>query len=367
MNKTLYKITSSGKIQEWKSWIEDGDIVVSEYGQQGGKKVLSRYQTQPTNVGRSNQRDSSQQAVFELKASYVAQVSNKHYRESVEEAIARDDILIPMKLQNAKDHMSKITYPCYVSNKFNGSRRTYYKDQFLSKIGRPEDNKLEEVGKQLSLLGVDVDGEVYCHGMSLQRIRSASLKPKEDTEKLGLVIFDIPDTTLTFEHRLGILENIQEEFTNHPDAYSKLSVEIPVKVYSEEELLAFLEEAITNKYEGIVIRMERSMFESGKRSYGTMKLKPRYDAEAYCYKVEICKNGTGKLLLRTHEGIEFKAMMKVKRRDGNEYPRDFASMEKECINQWITYSFEELSDIGVPTKPVAECLRKCDGNGVPVE
>ena len=97
--------------------------------------------------------------------------------------------------------------------------------------------------------------------------------------------------------------------------------------------------------------------------------KPRYDSECLVLGVEKCKNGDGKLIVRACDKldrVEFKVMMKVSRRDGNDYPRDVEIM-KELIGEWITFSYEELSDKGVPTKPVGETPRKCDETGEPLE
>ena len=63
---------------------------------------------------------------------------------------------------------------------------------------------------------------------------------------------------------------------------------------------------------------------------------------------------------------EFKCMMKVDRRDGFGYPRTVSDMEN-LIGQFITFSYEDLSDKGVPCKPVGEEVRKCDQYGNPQE
>ena len=369
MSEVLYKITKTGAVQTWKAWV-DGPEVYTEYGQLDGKMQQSTYTAQETNVGRSNHRNQEEQALFELEALYKEQQDNKHYRPTIEQAHEQSDVLIPMKLQNYKDHSKKIKFPCYVQRKFNGSRRTYVDGKFLSKIGREEENKVPQIGEQLKKLGVDVDGEVYSHGMSLQEIRSASLKPNENTDKLKLVIFDIPDTTLPFEDRLKELLRIQQEvdvYLSHE--YTAITVETPYLLQSQEELESLFDQVVKDGYEGVVIRNVGSMFESGKKSYQTQKWKPRYDAEARVVGVEKCKNGTGKLLCEGADSlnnVKFKCMMKVKRRDGNEYPRMYEDM-KNLIGEWITFSYEELSDKGVPTKPVGELVRKCNDKGEPLE
>ena len=58
--------------------------------------------------------------------------------------------------------------------------------------------------------------------------------------------------------------------------------------------------------------------------------------------------------------------MKVERRDGKRHERDFEVMQG-LIGKWITFSYEELSGSGIPTKPVGEEERICDDSGRPLE
>jgi hypothetical protein len=91
--------------------------------------------------------------------------------------------------------------------------------------------------------------------------------------------------------------------------------------------------------------------------------------EAKVIGIEACKNGDAKLICVASdelENVEFRVMMKVKRRDGVKYPRKVVDMEP-LVGQWITFSYEELSDKGVPTKPVGELPRKCNEKGEPLE
>ena len=83
----------------------------------------------------------------------------------------------------------------------------------------------------------------------------------------------------------------------------------------------------------------------------------------------MCKNGDGKLLLEAADvldNVSFKCMMKVNRRDGNTYGRSYEEMQK-LVGNWVTFSYEELSGAGVPTKPVGEEVRKCNSKGEPLE
>lgn len=381
IGRQMYKLATDGKtILVWCGAVDAGCMTCAS-GQMDGTITPSITHAEPKNVGRANETSAAEQAVIEMEAKYRAQYKNKHYRLSIEDAQAQAEVFIPMKLQNYKDHSKKIDHTdYYVQKKFNGSRRTYYNFRLLSKIGREEVSLLEHLNSQMKMLreerGIDLDGEVYLHGKSLQQIRSLSLTIVDESADLNLVIFDIPDTNIPWTERIGLLRRLARTIRRNPLKYPNLSVELPVHITAdtdEEGRLKgeqFREEAVANGYEGIVYRTPDSMYETnGKKSYDTQKSKPRYDSEAFVEGIEKCKNGTAKLLCRTSDSmgsIKFKCMMKVKRRDGNEYPRDPDSMQ-QLVGGWITYSYEELSDKGVPTKPVGEFPRKCDTSGTPTE
>lgn len=363
----MYKLTKGGKtFQIWSAWTEGADVV-TKYGKLGGKMQESRYTAEAKNIGKVNEYTPEEQAGIELVALYVDRSNNQHYRESEDGArLVYNACVVPMKLANFKDSEAHIKYPCYVQRKFNGSRLMMLDGVAISKIGRVESFGIEHLREQVAQLGINIDAEVYTHGLSLQKIRSATTKANQDTPALTLVIFDAPLRDVVFSDRLRDLRRIQRRIKEL--SLTHLSVEMPTLVNNREELMAFYEGVIP-EYEGIVIRNQDSLFEFGVRSSSTQKLKPRYDGEALVTGVEECKNGDGKLILRASDsldGVIFKCMMKVLRRDGLSHPRKVTDMEP-LIGQWITFSYEELSDAGIPTKPVGETPRLCNEKGEPLE
>jgi hypothetical protein len=375
---TLVKFTKLGKIQEWKCWREDS-TVFAEYGQQDGKKTLSKVEAKTTNIGRANERNPTQQAEFEVDAAYEAQIANKHYRHTVAEAeIVANSCSIPMKINNYKDHGQKINDNCFAQRKFNGSRRTVINGEFIAKSGRVEECTIPEIQEQVDQLGLDFDSETYAHGLSLQRIRSAWLSPTEDrinkrgqnsykdSKLLKLVIFDIPVQGVTFRDKVEMLYAIKDKISLL--GLHRLEVEIPQYLTNRQSHDDFFDRALTDGFEGVVYRNLDSTFEFGVRSYQTQKRKPRYDAEAKVLSVTADKKGNGVLTVQScdsMDNVKFKCVMKVTRRDGNDYPKDLDAMLL-LVGKWITFSYEELSDNGIPTKPVGEMERECDETGQPL-
>jgi hypothetical protein len=398
--QTLYKISiSTGKMQIWSSWSE-GAKVLTQYGQQNGKMQISEYTAEAKNVGRANSTTSEEQAVVEVEAQYKDQIDNKHYRLTEEEAQAlADDNKEPRKIQNYKDHGHKMSDILYSTVKKNGSRACILDGQLYSKIGRPEEIKVEHLRKAVEKLheaGVaDFDSEVYAHGLSLQRIRSAWLKPvktekevakirrdyknqtgkdlpydpNEDAAKLKFHVFDIPDRTKTYTERVEDMQALKR-YVNTTALLDCFEFIFPSPTKSKEERLNLRDIVVQQGYEGLVHYEPDGMYEFGKRSSNCMKDKPRYDSEALVTGVEKCKDGSGKLLLKACNALDnvvFKCMMKKDRRDGKSYPRDYETM-LGLIGKWITFSYEELSDgKNCPTKPVGEEVRECDNEGNPLQ
>ena len=374
----IFKFTKSGKVQQWRSWNE-GSEVFSEYGQEGGKLQTISTTAISTNVGRANQRNPEQQAVFEVSAAYDDQINNKHYRPTIEDAQAVvDDCKIPMKINNYKDHGHKIDDECYGQYKFNGSRRTVINGVFIAKSGRVEKCTIPEIMRQVVELDRDFDSETYSHELSLQRIRSAWLSPTEDkinkrghnsyhdSRLLKLVIFDVPIKDVSFEDKVILLQEIKDIIIEK--GLDRLQVEIPTLLKSRQEHDAFYQGAINEGYEGVVYRNLDSHFEFGVRSYQTQKRKPRYDSEARIVSVSKDKSGNGVLSVVSSDALDnvkFKCVMKVIRRDGKTYPKDYDTM-LNLVGSWITFSYEELSDNGIPTKPVGELERECNDAGEPL-
>lgn len=372
MSKVLYKIDNKDKIRMWKAWTEDDQVIV-EYGVVDGKLQQDIYTAEQKNVGRINATTAAEQALVEVEALYQAQQDNKHYRDSIEGAQAvKSDNLIPRKILNYKDGWKKLPDTCITSIKLNGSRACIINGQLYSKIGRPEEVKIKLIKEgidRLHELGLaNIDCEVYAHGLSLQRIRSAWLKPvrtekevcevankrfnlkgsarikcsaeaikrlgydpNQDAQKLKLYIFDEPmKSDMGYKDRLQRLNNLSEKIKEEPLLQNVFDFCEYFETHSHEERMEKLQEIHGQGYEGLVHYDPEGVYEFGKRSSNTQKSKPRLSAEALVLGVEKCKNGEGKLVLRCNDeldNVEFKAMMK-----GSRAERDY-HVQQQFIGQ----------------------------------
>lgn len=412
-NQEIYKVSpSTGKMQVWFA-AAIGEDVVCSWGELNGKMQNKSYKAESKNVGRSNATTAEEQAIVELQAMYQAQCDNKHYKLSQIDAVEASEVCrIPRKVTNYKDRYMKMSDTLLSSIKFNGSRACVVDGKLYSKIGRHEEVKVQHLREAIEALGEDAtfDAEVYAHGLSLQRIRSAWLKPvktekeiikiakdraksrgvsltsrhlktveeavtylgynpNDDQYKLKFHVFDIPtDKDLTFKERLGDMYYLESVIVSK-DLEKCFQVHYPQVTSSHEERMQLLNEVVAQEYEGLVHYEPEGIYEYGKRSTNTAKSKPRYDGEALVLSVTKDKNGEGLLHCQAADEFDnhkFKCKMKVERRDGKRYERDYNSM-LDLVGKWITVSYEELSDKGVFTKPVGEEERDCDEKGCPLE
>lgn len=402
-HKLMYKVSqSTGKVQVWKSWSK-GNIVFVEHGELHGKYQTQTYTTEPKNVGKINETTAEEQAKVEVTALYQDRYENKHYRDTVEAAtILAGTCKEPRKIHNFKDHAHKLPQEVYFSIKLNGSRACILGGNLYSKVGRKEDIKVKHIRDAVRALGsVDMDCEVYGYGLSLQRIRSAWLKPvktdkeiiklandfnsrdpllkdkvitmqdainclgynpNEDADKLKLFVFDIPVTDIPFKDRVHLIDKLQDE-VNSLGLQDSIGF-VDTYLIDKDDVLIERDEVHSKGFEGGVVYSPDDMYEFGKRSYSCQKTKPRLDSEALVLDCIADKSGQGVLLLRTNEemgSVTFKAKMK-----GDAASRSF-SKQQQFIGKWVTFSYEELSDAGKPTKPVVHETRLCDKDGNPLE
>jgi len=406
MNNYIYKIDNKDKVRVWKAW-EEGSKVFVEHGVLDVKLQQSVYTAEAKNIGKVTETTPEQQAVIEVTALYEDQITNQHYRRSVEEAQeVKDANLIPRKILNYKDGWKKLPDRCITSVKLNGSRACIINGQLYSKIGRPEEVTHKLISEGIKLANAngfgDLDCEVYAHGLSLQRIRSAWLKPvktskevcevtnkrfnlkgsarikcvteaikrlgydpNQDAQKLKLYVFDIPAKDETgYRGRLEEVERFKTLVQTYPILQNVFEFCEYFDTMSHEERVEKLKDVHSQGYEGLVHYDPEGVYEFGKRSSNTQKAKLRLDSEALVIDVTKDKSGQGVLLLKANDSmdnVEFKAKMK-----GEAESRSYEK-QSQYIGKWVNYQYEELSDKGVPTKPVVICERLCDDSGRPLE
>jgi len=197
-----------------------------------------------------------------------------------------------------------------------------------------------------------LDGELYVHGWSLQRISgTCRLKTWEDRcGHLEYWVFDYVDTEKTFSNRLDLLCDLMLEFKDNP----------LVKILDHElvEGWAKIKRAhdkyVSEGFEGLVARKPNGLYGPGKRSSDWIKLKERLEAEFTIIGIEEgLRNEDMCFRLVTDEGKEFKAKPVGNRELREEYLENWESL----VGKKATVTFFLWSTDRIPVQTVLKCIR----------
>lgn len=159
----------------------------------------------------------------------------------------------------------RVTYPCYVQPKLNGVRALYQNGSFQSRDEQVWDKKLlrhlSEPLLEIFPPHVILDGELYVHGWSLQRINGAVTpvrkSEKEDTAKVEYHVFDVVEYGKSFEERhqseerAGFFYNTQMGWAI-PDLVNWVET---VKVFTEQAANDNYISCVSLGYEGMMYRL----------------------------------------------------------------------------------------------------------------
>lgn len=199
---------------------------------------------------------------------------------------------------------------------------------------------------------VILDGELYNHGHHLQELSGiARLKEWEDRcEILEYWIYDIADSTKTFEERLILLKELKELFS---DA-------VKVKVIDHEETNSFKEiqelhnEWVSEGYEGLVARKATSTYQFGKRGSDMIKVKEYMEQE---FEIIDYRDGLRDedfcFILETEDNKSFAAKPIGSKELKEQYLKDIDTI----IGKKGTVKFFEWSKDGVPQQPIFQVIR----------
>lgn len=280
--KTLFQKTKTGAINSWRVYTK-GSMIFTEFGQLGGKmQTTCGTECIATNVGRSNERNPEQQAIFEAEALIKKQLRLK-YSETIEEA-EKTRIQVQLALDG---HEIKFDFPVDIQVKYDGGRTlTIDEERILFSRG----NKiypLKHITEELKAMFPDdvmTDGELYLHGVPLQTIMSYIKKSQIESNDIEYHIYDLPSNKCWAE-RKALLNTFKSS------AHIKI-VETFV-ANNVEELNAFHDKFVAAGFEGAILRINDPEvgYEFGKRSALLLKYKAFEDAE---FKIIGMVAGTGK-------------------------------------------------------------------------
>ena len=363
--KTLYKKTSSGKVQQWSINVEESTITIV-HGEVGGKMQTDEDVIKVgKNIGKANETTAAQQAMAEGNAKYQKQMK-KGYVETLSDAKAGkvDKTVIgggsfPMLAQSYTKHAEKIVYPAYVQKKLDGSRCIAVikngKASLWTRTRKPITSMPHIIAAlEHSFRGhtVTLDGELYAHSFHnnfeglMKLVRPDA--PVAGHEDVQYHTYDVimPGT---FKERLHWLTQ------NHP-ASSPLMFVQTYTVESEEDMMEKFEEFMAGGYEGLMIRNTSGQYEQGKRSYGLQKVKEVLDSDFPIVGVE---EGRGKMAGKAIFVCKAKngATFNVKMQGSIDGLGKYITNSKLWKDKSLVVKYQNLTKYGIPRFPIGVRVR----------
>jgi len=366
--KTLYKRNTNGAINQWQIIVENNTYFTRE-GLLNGKLTDST----PTiaygkNTGKKNQTTDSEQAIREAESKFKVK-TEEGYFEDLNNVDNEKVFFEPMLAHKYLDYKDKIQFPVLVSTKIDGSRMIIQKSGLYTRNGKQYVScpHIHEAFKTLFEKHPDwkIDGEIYSHEVSFEKIMSLVRKTKpteedikESEEMVKIYIFDgvTENRNQGFDERFKI---IRQEISKYVDSKYYKFVEATI-VNSHEEIDKFHDEFVLQGYEGLMIRIPNSPYEN-KRSKNLLKYKHFFDEEFEI--VDIAeglgnRSGmAGNLVLKMKTGQIFSSGI----RGGVEYYKHLLSNKSKYIGKMATIRYQNLSaEDKIPRFPICVDIDRGD-------
>jgi DNA ligase-1 len=264
----LYYKGKGGVLYSWRVWTDD-DTIHTEHGLVEGKKILSSKTAKPKNVGRKNATTAQQQAELEAKAMWVHKRERK-YTERAEDA--QEEMFFPMCAPTEKWEKTKkkAKFPAMLQPKLDGNRSLSHLEgedaTMRSRQGKLHD-KLPHINEELKSgleEGLVLDGELYCHGATLQTINSWIKKNRPESMQIEYHLYDLPEQPgLEEVPQKERIEALQELYTSR-FAQTKYIKLVPTHIVeNEEEVMKWHDYYVGLGYEGVMVRNMDAIYDYG--------------------------------------------------------------------------------------------------------
>lgn len=384
---TLYKKSSSGAIQQWtiSCGVRDSDgagSITVEHGQVDGKlQISTEHVTEGKNPGKKNATTPAQQAQNEAQSKWTKKKERERYVEDKERAVAGETDaqggIPPMLAQTYEEVNPKYhVWPAHGQRKLNGVRCLVQIEDGVVSLWSRKGLPIQGVphvqaAYERLFQGVAgryvIDGELYRHGWSLQKIsgyvRKAKTKP--GFEQLSHNVYDLPITPeggvdRAWVQRQKDIDNLFKVFIGDCSEIKKVeTIELRDEAHMREVEDGFVKD---EGYEGLMYRSLKGEYRPDKRSYDLLKVKRWKDAE---FPIVGVKEGRGKFA-----GKAIFECMTVPGRDPNapqpfdccapgnfEDREEFLRRRNELPGKQATVKYFDWTEEGKPGFPVGMAVR----------
>ena len=346
----LYIKDNKGALREWAIHFDGEDIVI-RHGQVGGSM---QYQTEFVAEGKAAR--SLEEQIDSRIQSRINKQLDKGYVYTMNEAASRTRPLNtlglpkPMLAHKLKD-VARINYEGAIAQpKFDGNRCLIYCEDGINKAysrnGKPI-TAIRHILRDIQLdEGMIVDGELYCHGKSLQTIVSWIKREQPDTALLKYHLYDVVLPLVPYKNRSQIIKGIPMGESISPVYGDPIS--------SHEALLKAFRGYRSQGYEGAILRWGDFGYEDGKRSKSLVKVKEFYDDEFKVINIHESADGWAVLQCELPNGGSFRVSA-----PGGIYDKiKILECREDYIGRMVTVEFADFTEAGIPFHPVAIRFRE---------
>lgn len=326
-------------------------------GTESKHQLSAPYKVKATNVGRANERNEKEQALFELISMTNLQKDKGYHKVGEKE---ERKYLLPMLANKLVDYdksdfktgkfvwtnkIKHIKFPCAGQPKLDGMRAPMEtKLGFWSRRGKPF---IKETSNHLlfDTKGYTTDGEFMIphNEKSFQDSMSAVKKYKKGlSEKNSYFVYDIIDTEMTFKERINVIHKLSKNF---PKQVYEVET---VTINNVDEIKYWHDYFVEKGYEGLMVRNWESKYVLEHRSNDLLKVKLFQDDEFKIIDViegDGGSKGTGIFVCKTKKGDVFNCTPEGSKELRESYLKD----RKKLIGKLLTVRFMKLSDKGIPT------------------
>lgn len=322
-----WALTGEVQVSIKSEYLDDAEIpsgIISEVWTESGitnKEITRSAPTYPTekNIGRSNYRNYFKQALILARGKYLKKIDEGGivYSDVGKEISTIHAKYFPMLAKNYKDYIKKhnLVWPIFVQPKLDGIRCISYlhlREKTLDdatteniimytrkKKDYPNNDFNNSIKKQLLPIlkkyygkyaqgeSIYLDGELYSHGMKLQKInhfmRTEDLKSDSADDQVQYWIYDIfsPSKKLIFKERANILKSLKANF----GSLKNIRMTETLEIENQDTLDKQYSKYIVNNYEGMMIRSANGIYSTsakgstGLRSQDLLKRKEVFSDE----------------------------------------------------------------------------------------
>jgi len=364
---TLYGVSRIGKVKQWKATaVENEDktaTIIIESGYVDGKiREMPKLIKKGKNIGKANETSPFEQALSEIQSQWTSKRDKNYEPTQMDPNNYIPRLMLPQLAKGVGK--GKIVYPAYIQPKLNGICNLAEPPMVPPKYSpTPDLIQHHSRGGHLfeTLAHLDpwiqrinppapVHGELYVHGMSLQRIGSYTKKIKPDQHILEYWLYDMAWAETPFGVRINWLGDILHLIhKNFPECPVKMTPTVIVNNYAEAKI--FHDKCVQDGYEGAMLKNMDGIYMFQYNSNDLEKVKSYLDSE---FEIVGGKEGVGAdegcivYRCKIESGLEFDARPRGTVEDRKQM---FINLPND-IGKMLTVRYAELSDDGIPLQPV---------------